>query len=113
MQCINNMKQIGLAMHNFHNNNNAFPYGSVTPGQAVAFWGPRLLPFIEQANTFNAYNLSVVYNVPANSTAGTTQLASTSARARPTRRRRPPSPIRQAPTPTGNTRSPTTPTAPS
>ena len=75
IQCVNNMKQIGLAMHNFHNNNNAFPIASVTTGQVVAFWGPRLLPFIEQANTFNAYNMSVVYNVPDNSTAGTTQLA--------------------------------------
>ncbi len=28
MQCVNNMKQIGLAMHNYHNINSAFPMGS-------------------------------------------------------------------------------------
>src|SRR3954453_8985019 len=28
MQCVNNMKQIGLAMHNYHSVNDSFPMGS-------------------------------------------------------------------------------------
>jgi len=60
MQCCNNLKQIGLALHLYHDAYLRFPagwngyeavtgqpYGLGVPGWA---WGARILPFIEQAN---------------------------------------------------------------
>src|SRR6187402_3212381 len=50
MSCQNNMKQIGLACHNYHDVIGKFPHGS----QTAAIWGPSphtfLLPVIEQGN---------------------------------------------------------------
>jgi prepilin-type N-terminal cleavage/methylation domain-containing protein len=50
MNCSNNLKQIGLALHNYHDSQGSFPYGS----QTAAIWGPSphtfLLPVIEQGN---------------------------------------------------------------
>lgn len=66
MQCSNNLKQITLAMHNYHDTFKCFPYG------AVARFGPRTpqtdlligafgstLPFIEQGNLQKLYNPNV------------------------------------------------------
>jgi prepilin-type N-terminal cleavage/methylation domain-containing protein/prepilin-type processing-associated H-X9-DG protein len=53
-QCVNNLKQIGLAMHNYHDANNALP-----PGVKGCCWGTWLifvLPYVEQQNLFNAWN---------------------------------------------------------
>jgi prepilin-type N-terminal cleavage/methylation domain-containing protein len=44
-QCINNMKQLGLAMHNYHDVNGSFPTEGT--GQGVSIY-THLLPFIEQ-----------------------------------------------------------------
>jgi prepilin-type N-terminal cleavage/methylation domain-containing protein/prepilin-type processing-associated H-X9-DG protein len=54
MQCVNNMKQIGIALHNYHDVKGAFPTGYTTWNT----WGPlvMLLPYMEQANMFNALN---------------------------------------------------------
>jgi prepilin-type N-terminal cleavage/methylation domain-containing protein/prepilin-type processing-associated H-X9-DG protein len=73
MQCVNNLKQIGLGMHNYHQINDCFPSGSflqrsaVTPSSTAnnKDWSAhaRLLPFVEQQAMFNAANFSVaVYN---------------------------------------------------
>ncbi|WP_010583185.1 DUF1559 domain-containing protein [Schlesneria paludicola] len=59
-QCKNNLKQIGLALHNYHDVANRFPigtrgmevssYGNSIAG--VSFW-PGLFPYLDQANVFN------------------------------------------------------------
>jgi prepilin-type N-terminal cleavage/methylation domain-containing protein/prepilin-type processing-associated H-X9-DG protein len=67
MQCVNNMKQIGLALHNYHSPNNCFPPGGLivpaTTGGTLAngSFSPhaRLLAFTEQLPIANAMNFSV------------------------------------------------------
>ena len=59
-QCINNLKQFGLALHNYlESYKDRFPPGS-TYGANGEFsaWGaiPRLAPFIEQTQVYNALN---------------------------------------------------------
>lgn len=51
MQCSNNLKQIGLAMHNYHDSQRAFPFGwMLDPTNFnVSSWGIQILPFLEQA----------------------------------------------------------------
>ena len=73
MQCTNNLKQIGLAMHNYVSSNNSFPMGG-TPqygiiGSSPAAGGPAewenysasamMLPYLEQSAIFNAFNMMI------------------------------------------------------
>ena len=51
MQCSNNLKQIGLALHNYHDANNKFPQG-FTRFHSWG-WAVRILPYIEQSSLFN------------------------------------------------------------
>jgi prepilin-type N-terminal cleavage/methylation domain-containing protein len=74
IQCVNNLKQIGLAVHNYHD-----AVGTLPLGCAVAFqggnpifngWGitARLLPYLEGQNRFNACNFSLANETPQNDT---------------------------------------------
>jgi prepilin-type N-terminal cleavage/methylation domain-containing protein/prepilin-type processing-associated H-X9-DG protein len=66
-QCVNNLKQMGLALHNYHDANNSFPPGYVStqpyvdggtdtaPGWG---WGTFLLPYLEQGNLYSQLNLT-------------------------------------------------------
>jgi len=69
IQCTNNMKQIGLALHNYQDAFGSFPLGGVEP-PAGSSWGQLLnatriswralvLPFVEQGNLYNAVNFNV------------------------------------------------------
>jgi len=49
MRCQNNLKQIGLALHNFHNDYQRFP-GLGTPSQWAFSVQARILPYVEQDN---------------------------------------------------------------
>ena len=53
-QCTNNLKQVGLAMHNYESSNSCFP-----PGMKGCCWGTWeifVLSFVEQQSMFNAWN---------------------------------------------------------
>jgi prepilin-type N-terminal cleavage/methylation domain-containing protein len=67
-QCRNNLKQIGLAVHNYHDTYNVFPNAEVggtgTLAKASAF--VSILPYLEQANTFTLYNSSLGNSDPVN-----------------------------------------------
>ncbi|QDT91797.1 DUF1559 domain-containing protein [Gimesia algae] len=63
--CKNNMKQIGLALHNYHETHRIFPYGyNTVPGGGCADgtgdirtgWGFFILPFIDQAPLYQYCN---------------------------------------------------------
>jgi type II secretory pathway pseudopilin PulG len=54
-QCKNNLKQVGLALHNYHDVFNQFAPGSTTPGHSTNMW-TSILPFADQANVYNLLN---------------------------------------------------------
>ena len=62
-QCQNNLKQMGLACHNYHDANNVLPpgyqstaaYPNTTPGWG---WATFLLPYVEQDNLFRQIDLT-------------------------------------------------------
>ncbi len=60
MQCSNNLKQIGLALHNYHDTNKVFPPGSFWYGLDYASYRGsiliRLLPFLEQQPLYDLYD---------------------------------------------------------
>ncbi|MCA9116219.1 MAG: DUF1559 domain-containing protein, partial [Planctomycetaceae bacterium] len=51
-QCKNNLKQMGLALHNYHDTYTTFPIGSQSPIYA-ANWRASILPFLDQAPLYN------------------------------------------------------------
>ncbi|WP_422927606.1 DUF1559 domain-containing protein [Singulisphaera sp. PoT] len=63
-QCVNNLKQMGLAVHNYVDINNTFPIGqNVNPKPFKTYkigtnWSVSLLPFLEQTAAFNGWNVS-------------------------------------------------------
>ncbi|WLD12575.1 DUF1559 domain-containing protein [Planctellipticum variicoloris] len=60
-QCRNNLKQWGLALHNYHDVFNAFPIGVMAnQGYGVAFWA-RLLPYVDQAPLYNRLTFNGVH----------------------------------------------------
>jgi prepilin-type N-terminal cleavage/methylation domain-containing protein/prepilin-type processing-associated H-X9-DG protein len=80
-QCANNLKQIGLALHNYNDSFAVFPPGWISrPGSDGDNTGPgwgwaaMILPQIEQAAVFNAINFSLAIEVPANQTARLTKI---------------------------------------
>ena len=56
-QCKNNMKQLGLALHNYLDTNLTFPIGAQNT-VCKANWKVGILPFIDQANVYNKVNFS-------------------------------------------------------
>jgi len=57
-QCKNNMKQIGLAIHNYHDVHNSFPPGEIIHahygvGHNAHIWSAMLLPMLDQTNVYS------------------------------------------------------------
>lgn len=73
-QCRNNLKQIGLALHNYLASQTVFPPSFAIGADKGGTWSilARVLPYVEQANAFNLANLNVSYSDPPNSTNGIT-----------------------------------------
>ncbi|MDG3006104.1 DUF1559 domain-containing protein [Paludisphaera mucosa] len=64
-QCVNNLKQIGLAFHNYESTHGSFIPSCMYPSPVDNWgWGPSgvlsMLPFIEQGTLWNAYNVGPV-----------------------------------------------------
>jgi prepilin-type N-terminal cleavage/methylation domain-containing protein/prepilin-type processing-associated H-X9-DG protein len=59
-QCKNNLKQIGLAFHNYHDTFNTFPFGWMVGADFNAsVWGVMILPYLDQAPLYNQWDSSV------------------------------------------------------
>jgi prepilin-type N-terminal cleavage/methylation domain-containing protein len=56
-QCANHLKQIGVAMHNYHETLNVFPYGNLSSGtfHVRDTWMQQIWPYIDQAPLYNKY----------------------------------------------------------
>jgi prepilin-type N-terminal cleavage/methylation domain-containing protein/prepilin-type processing-associated H-X9-DG protein len=54
IKCQNNLKQIGLAMHNYHDANQHLPPGDPSTG-SYGTWQVSVLPYIEQDNLYKLY----------------------------------------------------------
>ncbi|MGY8771528.1 MAG: DUF1559 domain-containing protein, partial [Pirellulales bacterium] len=73
MQCTNNLKQLGVASHNYHDTFNGFPSGMIDRGSVDSQcwgWGSLILPFIEQGNAHETLevtkrSLTAVLSSPA------------------------------------------------
>jgi prepilin-type N-terminal cleavage/methylation domain-containing protein/prepilin-type processing-associated H-X9-DG protein len=80
-QCTNNMKQIGVAMHNYHSVNNSLPPGKMNYGWGT--WVVFTLQYIEGGALYNAWNQSdnktdsgaiLTYGAPPNTTVSRTRV---------------------------------------
>src|SRR5215510_13529596 len=59
IQCSNNLKQIGLAMHTYHDTYGKLPYARSGGGQNRHTWALLILPYIEQNNIYTAYKTPI------------------------------------------------------
>ncbi len=83
-RCRNNLKQIGLALHNYHDVHSVFPPGwiSVSGGTHSAHnglngagWGTMLLPFLDQTPLYEAFDSRLAIEDPANTLFRETRLS--------------------------------------
>src|SRR5262245_44119082 len=72
-QCVNNLRQFGLALNNYHDLNGSFPIGvslNVATGSSSSFSPQtRLLSFLEQTVLYNAVNFNRSTSAVENATA--------------------------------------------
>ncbi|MHC5540107.1 DUF1559 domain-containing protein [Singulisphaera rosea] len=75
-QCVNNLKQIGLALHNYEAMHQSLPPGYVSRFDATGTdlgpgwgWAAMILPQMEQSATFSAINYALNVELASNSTA--------------------------------------------
>jgi prepilin-type N-terminal cleavage/methylation domain-containing protein/prepilin-type processing-associated H-X9-DG protein len=83
VQCINNLKQMGLALHNYHDALSVFPSGYIayspfkdgetdtSPGWS---WASMILPQLDQAPLYSSINVLLPVQAPANTTSVQTLL---------------------------------------
>ena len=77
-QCSNNLKQLGLALHNYLGSSGTFPPPTLLPqGQTYQPWSgqARLLPYLEMGNLGNLINFTENPEFPSNPTAAATRVA--------------------------------------
>jgi prepilin-type N-terminal cleavage/methylation domain-containing protein/prepilin-type processing-associated H-X9-DG protein len=78
--CINNVKQLGISLHNFHDVNLNFPSSIRPAAVGTTLTQPRIagltfmLPYFEQSVMFNAYNQTLNWSAFENSTVSKSKL---------------------------------------
>lgn len=64
-QCSNHIRQLGIALHNYHDTYNAMPPGALKDvcGYKIG-WVGRVFPFLEQGNRFDQIGVSLTAHMP-------------------------------------------------
>jgi prepilin-type N-terminal cleavage/methylation domain-containing protein/prepilin-type processing-associated H-X9-DG protein len=83
IQCTNNLKQLGLAMHNYHQSGGSLPIGRMGLGYTYPnsnnpnrrTWSLSILPQLEQGAAYQSMNFSFSFYESANHTAVTAQVS--------------------------------------
>jgi hypothetical protein len=67
-QSMNHLKQLGLAMHNFHDTFNALPaaYSMDAEGRPLLSWRVHVLPFLEESRLYEQFRLDEPWDSPHN-----------------------------------------------
>ncbi len=75
MSCTNNLKQIGIALHNYHDTHRTLPMGWLAFGTGGSYdfeggpgwaWSTRILPFLEQRPLYESVDMNVPVTAAAN-----------------------------------------------
>jgi prepilin-type N-terminal cleavage/methylation domain-containing protein/prepilin-type processing-associated H-X9-DG protein len=81
MSCSNNLRQMGIGLHNYHAAHQCFPPGGIEPrtplkpaGRQLA-WSVFLLPFAEQQNVYAMLDTGKAFDSPANAAGAATVLS--------------------------------------
>lgn len=77
MQCVNNLKQIGIALHNYHSSHDSLPWGDGPDEWNQWSAAALMLPYLEQSAIHNAINFGYGlqdWNKPFNTTTHRTQI---------------------------------------
>jgi prepilin-type N-terminal cleavage/methylation domain-containing protein/prepilin-type processing-associated H-X9-DG protein len=77
LQCLNNLHQIGLGLHNYENVFETFPYGMTLfhvggpgyPWRAGWAWSAVILPHMDGKNSYDRFNFDLGYSQPQNARA--------------------------------------------
>jgi prepilin-type N-terminal cleavage/methylation domain-containing protein/prepilin-type processing-associated H-X9-DG protein len=72
--CSNNLKQIGLGLHNYHDANKKFPPSNTASLKKKHSWIPFILPYLEQDNLFQQYRFDKNWSSAKNKKAVSTPL---------------------------------------
>lgn len=80
--CKNNMRQLGIALHNYHNAHRCLPTGCIEwrgynapPSHRQFAWSAFILPFLEQTNVYNQIDFNVPFDAPVNAPAAAKRLS--------------------------------------
>jgi prepilin-type N-terminal cleavage/methylation domain-containing protein/prepilin-type processing-associated H-X9-DG protein len=83
-QCVNNLKQMGLALHNYHDAMSIFPPGYIAASKFIDgetdtapgwSWASMILPQLDQAPLYSSINVWLPIQAPANTTGTQTLLS--------------------------------------
>ena len=89
VQCVNNLKQMGMALHNYHDALSVFPPGYIAASKFIDgetdtspgwSWASMILPQLDQAPLYSSINVCLPIQAPANTTATQTILSAFLAR---------------------------------
>jgi len=67
-RCVNNLRQLVLAMHNYHSANNAFARAAIADddGKPLLSWRVAILPYLQQNALYNKFKLDEPWDSPHN-----------------------------------------------
>jgi prepilin-type N-terminal cleavage/methylation domain-containing protein/prepilin-type processing-associated H-X9-DG protein len=67
-QCRNNLKQLGLALHNYHDTHRSFPLTATfdSSGRTLHSWRTMLLPYLDQQSLYKQLDLDQPWDAPRN-----------------------------------------------